>query len=344
MDFPSSNHMIHDSSDTASKRQPKKRWDKLSKFPKYFTPLYGFLRIEFHWNSKTPVAASPENSSHVGGHPLIVPIAAGSTSRSKASQANSSTLRFHWVPDSAATQHGARYSAAWDYLASPGLYYDPTDKLFVVPGGRTSLFLFRSIEGLNVTKAKHTHTHTTRRSLRFATMVPLPHLRRCRSRSDRSVLVFCRCYSLSLSFFLRTLSLLEGKKSRRGTGERGHFYRGHEDHEQRPERRTRRADAGQISTERAPATDVRRISDLRPTRPKREPPVGPFPFIPCLGFFVPGVSLRGFANNYGSTIVNVPTDWYARTYIDIYTTATHCVKSWALNPIFEWILGRRVFV
>lgn len=34
-----------------------------------------------------------------------------------------------------------------------------------------------------------------------------------------------------------------------------------------------RADAGQISTERAPALDVRRISDLRPTRPKREPPL-----------------------------------------------------------------------
>lgn len=59
-----------------------------------------------------------------------------------------------------------------------------------------------------------------------------------------------------------------------------------------------RADAGPISTERAPATDVRRISDLRPTRPKKEPPVGPFPFIPCLGFSFPGVSLRGFANNY----------------------------------------------
>lgn len=32
------------------------------------------------------------------------------------------------------------------------------------------------------------------------------------------------------------------------------------------------ADAGQISSERAPPLDVRRISDLRPTRPKREEP------------------------------------------------------------------------
>lgn len=46
-----------------------------------------------------------------------------------------------------------------------------------------------------------------------------------------------------------------------------------------------RADAGQISTERASALDVRRISDLRPTRPKREPPLALFILVYASSFF-----------------------------------------------------------
>ena len=63
----------------------------------------------------------------------------------------------------------------------------------------------------------------------------------------------------------------------RGGEERaGHFQSGVEDHEQRPERELESRCRPDISTERAPALDVRRISDLRPTRPKREPPLALF--------------------------------------------------------------------
>ena len=38
----------------------KKRWNKFPKFRKYFTPLHGFLRTEFHWKFQDPVVTSLE--------------------------------------------------------------------------------------------------------------------------------------------------------------------------------------------------------------------------------------------------------------------------------------------
>lgn len=68
------------------------------------------------------------------------------------------------VPDLA--QHGARYSAAWDYLAIPGsLLWSNWQAICSPRGGRTGR-LHLSLRGirLNVTKAERTHTHTHIRS------------------------------------------------------------------------------------------------------------------------------------------------------------------------------------
>lgn len=213
----------------------------------------------------------------------------------------------------AGTQHGARYSTAWDYLAIPGLYYDPTDKLFVVPGGRTgrSSSFSAAYRGSKRYKSDHIYTHNVGFSSQRGSHLAF-HPPWFRSHKDGVIFVFSGClflfpHSLSLPLSLSTfLSVIVGRKeSRLGTAEPGHFYRGYEDHEQRPERGLEsrcRPDIYQTG----PGTDVRRISDLRPTRPKREPPLTRSLLSPSRFFFRPLASnLRG---RLGSTIVNVPTD------------------------------------
>lgn len=154
-------------------------------------------------------------------------------------------------------------------------------------------------------------------------------LRRFRSRSDRAVLVFCRRCSL----FLPPHVCRCWKERSHGAGQENEG----------------------IFTAATRITSNVPNGGLGEQMPARYLPNGPRPQT-CAAFLICDRRvLRGnpplarsllspvsvfrsrrlaprLREQLGSTIVNVPTHWYApyvRTYIH---DATHCVKSWALNP------------